>query len=114
MSVRQMAMVWELDLPKPEKFLLLALADHADHEGRNVYPGVNLLAWKTGDTRRTVQRLLRRLEARGLIEAVRPGGGIIGGPGEGLRGRVTLYRLTLANGAKLSPFGSELDEEAGA
>ena len=33
MSIKAMAVVWEAELPRPEKFVLLALADHADHEG---------------------------------------------------------------------------------
>lgn len=104
MSVRQMGMVWELDLPKPLKFLLLALADHADHTGENAYPGVKLLAWKTGDSERTVHRGLRRLEELNLIEVVEAGGGVMRGRGGGLRGRATVYRLTLDNGDKLAPF----------
>lgn len=96
-----MGFVWELDLPKPLKFLLLAMADHADHDGRNVYPGVELLAWKTGDHPRTVQRNLRELEALGLIEVEAAGGGVVRG---GLRGRATVYRLTLWKGDNLPPF----------
>jgi pyocin large subunit-like protein len=88
--------VWALDLAKPLKFLLLALADHADHNGRNAYPGVDLLAWKTGDNRRTVQRNLRKLEDLGLIVADwAPTGG---------RGLATRYTIQTVNGVKLSPF----------
>lgn len=108
MSVRQMALAWELDLPKPEKFLLLALADHADHDGQGARPSVARLAWKTGDSRRTVQRLLRSLEARGLIEVERMGGGLRPGIGDGRAGRATTYRLHLHKGAKLAPL--HLDE----
>lgn len=104
MSVRQMGLVWELDLPKPLKFLLLALADHADHQGDNAYPGIKLLAWKTGDSQRTVHRLLRQLEALALIEKVTQGGGLMRGPGNGPIGRATVYRLTLEKGDKLTPF----------
>lgn len=103
MSVRQMGMVWELDLDKPLKFLLLALADHADHEGENARPGVPLLAWKTGDSERTVHRGLRRLEDLKLIEKVEQGGGLMPGPGQTMQGRATVYRLTLERGTQLPP-----------
>jgi hypothetical protein len=49
-SAKQTGLVRELDLPHNEAWLLMAMADHADHSGRNVYPGVSLLAWKTGYT----------------------------------------------------------------
>jgi len=100
-----MGMVWELDLDKPLKFLLLAMADNADHDGNPVSPGVELVAWKTGDHPRTVQRQLRQLEELKLIEVVDEGGGLTRGPGGGLRGKATEYRLLLWNGAKLPPFG---------
>ena len=106
-----MALVWELDLPKPEKFLLLAIADHADHTGRGARPGVRLLAWKTGDTRRTVQRNLRKLEDRGLVRIVRYGGGLVDGPGFGRVGRATEYRLELWNGVKLAPYHADDEPE---
>lgn len=110
MSVRAMALVWELDLPKPLKFVLLALADHADHQGRNAYPGVELLSRKTGDHPRTVQRLLRELESRGLIEAVIPGGGVLAG---GARGRATVYTLHLeGKDDRTPPFASSTTSAA--
>lgn len=106
MSVRQMGLVWELDLEKPLKFTLLALADHADHNGDGARPSVGLLAWKTGDTRRTIQRHLRQLEGLGLIVPIyAPTGGLVrSGHGGNLVGRATTYRLTLDKGAKLPPF----------
>lgn len=90
-----MGEVWGLDLPKPLKFTLLALADHADHDGRNAYPGVGLLAWKLGDDRRTVQRSLRKLEAMGIIEAV--------AYTKGGHGRATVYTIHTEKGVKLPP-----------
>lgn len=104
MSVKQMGLVWELDLPKTEKLVLLALADHADHYGNGARPGVELLAWKVGADRRTIQRTLRSLETLRLVEVVHSGGGLRGGPGHGRRGFATVYRLTLENGVKLPPF----------
>src|SRR2546421_2685664 len=53
------------------KFVLVALADHADHEGRRAFPGQALLIRKTGLSERTVQNALRVLEKAGLIVPVR-------------------------------------------
>lgn len=119
MSVRMMALVWELDLPKPEKFLALALADFADDDGGNIYPSVARLAWKTSDSTRNVRRLLRRLEESGLLVIVQRGGGRFGFTGRGI---TTLYRLDPTKADILSPFTSPRplsvvhplsDEEAG-
>jgi len=62
-------------LTPPQRLVALALADHADHEGRNAYPAVNTLAAKTELHRRTVQRALADLVASGFLEIVGLGGG---------------------------------------
>jgi len=67
MSVKVMGLVWDLELPRNEKFILLAYADHANHEGKNVFPSVKLIAKKTGYDHRSVQRITRKLENRGLL-----------------------------------------------
>jgi hypothetical protein len=69
MSVQVMGLVWELDIPSNEKLVLLAYADHADHDGTGIYPVVPLVARKTGYSQREVQRRTRKLEARGLLVA---------------------------------------------
>jgi hypothetical protein len=61
MSVKVMGLVWDSDLPRDQKFILLAYADHADHEGRDVYPSVPLVSWKTGYSERQVQRITGEL-----------------------------------------------------
>ena len=61
MSVKAMAIVWEADLPRAEKFILLAMADHADHNGENIYPALSTIAWKTGYTNRAVVDIVGRL-----------------------------------------------------
>lgn len=70
MSATLMGAVFYLPLPKPEKMLLLALADHANDEGTSIYPGVNRLAVKTSDSVRNIKRLLRALEQRNVIAPV--------------------------------------------
>lgn len=67
MSVKMMGWVFDLELPTKEKFVLLAYADHADHEGRGIYPAIQTIAAKTGYNPRTVQRATRRLEELELL-----------------------------------------------
>lgn len=96
MSVRVMGAVWELDLRPPAKHVLLALADHADHDGGNVHPSVGLVSWKTGYSERQVQRIIAQLERAGILEVV--------DHADGGRGHATLYRIRTEKGVKLSPF----------
>jgi hypothetical protein len=70
MSVAVMSQVWDTTLPKPLKFLLLAMADHANPLGAGIWPGVRLLAEKTSDSERNVRRLLSKLEELELIHSV--------------------------------------------
>jgi hypothetical protein len=49
------------------KFVLLAYADHADHQSKSIYPAVETIAHKTGLSERTVQRLTRDLETMGIL-----------------------------------------------
>lgn len=88
--------VWELDLDPPAKLVLLAMADHADHEGRNVRPSVDLVAWKTGYSPRQVQRIIRELERKHIL--------IRTSAGSGGRGQSTHYRIDLEKGEKTPDF----------
>lgn len=106
MSVRVMGLVWAAKLDPTEKLVLLALADHAGHDGERVYPGVELTAWKTGLSERAVQYNIRRLESGGYL--------VRQSPGTGGRGNRTEYRIDLeklepreyVKGAKSAPFSS--------
>jgi hypothetical protein len=69
MSVKVMALVWD-HYPRGGGELLtaLALADHADHGGQNVRPGITGLARKTRQSERTVQNHLAQMcEDRWLV-----------------------------------------------
>jgi len=52
------------------KFVLLALADHANDEGKGAYPSLDKLATKTSMSRRTVQRALDALAQLEIIRCV--------------------------------------------
>ena len=78
MSVKTMGLVWDMECPKEinksafkpsNKFVLIAYADHADHNGRNIYPAVPTIAKKTGYDERSVQRLTRELEEMVVLVA---------------------------------------------
>lgn len=67
MSAKVMGQVFDYETSPTEQAVLLALADHADHNGENVRPSVELLAWKTGMSERGVQGILSRLRDRGVL-----------------------------------------------
>lgn len=69
MSVRAIAWAWEQDTEtQSAKLVLLALADHADHDGV-CWPGMRHVEAKAGVSRRTVFRAISSLTKAGLIEA---------------------------------------------
>lgn len=99
MSAKIVGQVWELDLPHAEAWVLMALADHADHDGGSIYPGQPLIAWKTGYDERQVRRILHSLESRGIIVPVNQGG--VG------RGVKQEYRLDLSKAKRKEPLNPE-------
>jgi hypothetical protein len=103
MSVKQMALVWELDLAPNKRLVLLAYADHADDDGDNVFPSLGRVAHKTGYSVDQVRRLSRDLVDDGLMELAEKGVG---------RGNTHRYRLTLEKGVKLPPFKPKREKVA--
>lgn len=76
MSVKAMSLVWDFPCPqtindmefKPNhKYVLQAYADHADHQGKSIYPAIETIANKTGYDPRTIQRITSDLEKMGLL-----------------------------------------------
>lgn len=61
MSVRVMSLVWYAKLPRNEKFVLLAYADHADDSGGSIFPAVETVAKKTSYAERAVQSITQKL-----------------------------------------------------
>ena len=95
MSANIMGSVWDLELPHNEKLVLLAMADHADYEGNNVYPSLQLIAWKTDYDERQVRRIVDILEAKGILVTCKRRAGL-----------TTLYRINLQAAPRKTPFSA--------
>lgn len=93
MSAKMMGKVWDLILTPAKQIVLLALADHASHDGEDIKPGVPLIAWKTGYSERQVQRIMKELEEDGLLVKVRT-----------RLGKPTIYRMDLNKGIAKEPY----------
>lgn len=104
MSVKAQALVWDMECPAEwnglkflahHKYVLIAYADHADHQGKNIYPAINTIRKKTGyKSERTVQAITRQLGEMGILLP----------DGTGPRG-TNRYRLAFdTGGAKIAPL----------
>ena len=71
MSVKQMALVWEHEFPHNKQSIMLALTDHANDQGQNIFPSVARIAWKTGYSKRQVSRIIRSLTEDKVLVKVR-------------------------------------------
>lgn len=70
MSTEASAWAWKQRLSPASKLILMALADAADEVGM-CWPRVRLIAEKACTSQRTVQRVLKELEATGLLQIER-------------------------------------------
>ncbi len=88
MSVKVLGVVWDaLRLKRPtDTLVMLALADHASHDGSRIFPSVRTLARMTRLSEREIQRTLRWLQGERLIHVV----------AEATRRRPREYRIDLA------------------
>jgi DNA-binding transcriptional MocR family regulator len=59
---------------RSEKLLLVTLANFSNRQGGHAFPSVRTLMAMAGLSRRSVQRLLRKLEARGFVAQEAPPG----------------------------------------
>lgn len=90
-----MSAIFESETLGPtERLIMLALADHADDEGR-CYPSIARLCQRTGLGERAVQSNIRKLQDMGHLRIVAGGG----------RSRPNLY-IVVANPAQETPFHS--------
>ncbi len=60
MSIKIMSKVWELDLKSTDKFVLIALADHANDDGE-CYPSYTTIMAKTGLSEQGLRNVINRL-----------------------------------------------------
>jgi len=90
MSGKLAGIVWDLDLPHNEAWVLMSICDNAHHDGGKCYPSLGLTAWKTGYSDRQVRRILRSLEKKEIL--IR----------ESRSGKSNLYDICLDN-APLKP-----------
>jgi len=102
MSVKVMGAVWDLEIGPKEKFVLLAYADHANHEGESIYPAIASIARKTSYSERSVQRITRELENKGLLKDA----------GLGPKG-TKRWRIPISGGVILSPPTSAISSPRG-
>jgi hypothetical protein len=70
MSVKLMGAVFELDIPRDPKFVLLAMADPAADDGSNSYLSIETISKKTSMSVRGVQTILRRLLVAQYVQFV--------------------------------------------
>lgn len=92
MSAKIMGAVFDLDLPAAKQLVLLAMADHADHDGRNIYPSLALIAWKCGYSESQTRRIIQSLVADRLLEKhERPG-------------KTTIFSIHLEAGKRKQPL----------
>lgn len=87
MSIEMLNWAFHLQMESPtDKLVLIALADHANHDGAS-WPSIARLCLFTALSERTVRTALRRLEADGLLQTVVE------------HGRTNRYKLTPATTA---------------
>src|ERR1700683_5272971 len=100
MSIKHIEVTFTLDLPPTDKLVLLALADHMHKDSTGAYPSIELLMWKTGLSRRPVQKALRRMQADRVIAPV---GAVHGGRVHGGHGNSTEYKAIFGRSPKGTP-----------
>lgn len=67
MSIKVMSQVWDIEgIDSSECLILIALADHADDQGR-CYPSIGRLAKRTKLSDRGVQKVISRLIEKGFV-----------------------------------------------
>lgn len=67
MSIIATREVWEADLPSTEKFVLLNIADFSNDKTGTAWPAQRTIARKTGLSRQTVNRAIKRLCDKGVL-----------------------------------------------
>lgn len=79
-----------------DRLVLHAIADEANDDGTNAFPGIKRIAHKVRLPERTVMRCLDRLETAAELEVIRPE--------KRGRGHHNTYRVLMEKGDKVAPF----------
>lgn len=67
MSAKTTGTIWDLDISVPWRMVLLAMVDHADHNGEHMRASQGFIAWKTGYSSRNVSRIIQEMQTEGLL-----------------------------------------------
>jgi hypothetical protein len=90
MSIKVMAHIWErAKVSGSQLLVLLAMADFADDQGRNIYPSMTTLAQKARLSESQARRVVHELVESGIVEVMEAGGW------DGKRNRSNEYRIVM-------------------
>ena len=101
MSIKIINSVWDSDLKPNLKAVATAYADFADDDGKNIYPSVERMAYKTNYTPRQIQRLTKQLLGMGILISI----------GKHPTYGTNEYALVVENLPKKPPFNQWLEEQ---
>ncbi len=107
MSGKIMGDLYDYVLRATDRDVLQCIADHADHDGGNAWCSVGRIGWKLNIGARTVHRVLRRLEAMGVLI---PSGRARHGDSTG----ATIYRFNFSPLRKKEPYRTVAERRADA
>lgn len=97
MSIRCQTWVYEhSEATGNDRLVLLAIADEADDDGRNAFPGIDRIGHKARVPKRTTMRCLERLEASGDL--------VVNRPEQRGRGHHNTYVVVMGKGDNLAPI----------
>ena len=100
MSGKISGLCWDLDLPHNQLIVLLAMADHADHDGNNVFPSLRLVSWKTGYSEQTCRRAIKKLVEYKILIQYKS------------EGYTDLYSIRAQNGKQKTPLPHKIQGSA--
>lgn len=103
MSWKISGLVWELDLTHSQQSVLLAMADHAEHDGSKVFPSVARIAWKTSYSERQVRRVMSKLRGLKILVIVK----------EANRYRPREYKIDISAGKTKKAFRDDIVSSLG-
>jgi len=103
MSWKISGLVWEIDLTHSQQSILLAMAEHAEHDGSKVFPSVARIAWKTNYSDRQVRRVMSELREMKILVIAK----------ESNRYRPREYKINISAGKKKKPFRADIVSSLG-